>query len=192
MSALLLSNGYAAHDPGGKVRLRMLPDMTGGAEISPCGRYRPVLYRQWGVDNDCAPYSLFVGMNPSTADAHDDDPTIRREIGFSKRLGVGCYVKVNVADYRATDPRALLVPGVEPRSPDNLAQIMAKAHGATWVILAFGALKGRMREMAEETVSLLKQHRIPLHCLGVTADGSPRHPLYLRGDANLIEWKGWH
>lgn len=181
----------APHDPGGKARLRMLPGCSGGATFSPCTRYRTTLFRAWGIENDCAPYVLWIGMNPSTADAFTDDPTIRREIGHTIRLAASCYVKVNVADYRATDPRALLAEGVEPRSVDNLVAIMQKAHGASRVVAAWGTLRGRMREYAAETAALLAKHDIPLWCLGTTADGSPRHPLYVRGDTGLVRWEGW-
>ena len=70
------------HDPGGKVRL-VLPDgMRAGATFcGPSNCYRTLLWREWGDEG--APYALWIGMNPSTADATVDDRTVRREIGFT-------------------------------------------------------------------------------------------------------------
>ena len=173
-----------AHDPGGKVRLRLQPGVRGDALFSSCGRYRHWLSRKWGEED--APYALWIGMNPSTAEADIDDPTICREVGHTRRMGLTSYYKCNVMDYRATAPRSLLMPGVEPRSPHNLAHIVMLACAAERVILAYGVLHRRLRHYTDEMISSLGS--MPLWCMGMTADGSPRHPLYLRGDTELLLW----
>ena len=66
---------------------------------------------------------LWIGLNPSTADASFDDPTIGREIGFSMSWDCDAMVKCNIADYRATKPEALIAPNVEPCSRINLPMI---------------------------------------------------------------------
>ncbi|WP_262027608.1 DUF1643 domain-containing protein [Microvirga sp. Mcv34] len=175
------------HDPGGKVRLSLPCGVSGAGGFSDCGRYRQTLIREIGQIGDArGPFVLFVGMNPSTADATVDDPTVRREWGFARRLGFSRYVKANVMDYRATDPKDLLAPGVEPRSAENLPEIVRLAKMAGLVVMAFGALPKPLRHYANETVSALREAGVALHCLGYTADGSPRHPLYLRSDAPLL------
>ena len=71
------------HDPGGSRRFAMLPGVDGKAEFSPCGQYRYWLSRDWGFrrfSGGREPFVLWIGMNPSTAEAEVDDPTIRREI----------------------------------------------------------------------------------------------------------------
>ena len=73
------------------------------AVVSPCERYRYVLRRVFGS----GPAVMFVGLNPSTADEHRDDPTIRRCIGFAKRWGYGTVVVTNLYAWRATQPRDL-------------------------------------------------------------------------------------
>jgi hypothetical protein len=88
-------------------------DLGMGAEFSDCGTYRYALWRTW---NALQPGVLFVGLNPSTADATTDDPTIRRCIGFAKRWGYGGITMANVFAYRATDPREMTVLAPSARS----------------------------------------------------------------------------
>lgn len=174
-----------AHDPGGKTRLAMIPGVVGNAEFSPCGCYRHWLSRNWDwrlkTDGRCGPWALWIGMNPSTAEADVDDPTIRREMAFSKAMMIDVYVKVNVMDYRATDPKRLR--DVTPRSDRNLQFIKELADGAGKIICAWGALPKPLRRYADDVLTLL--HDKPLYCMGRTADGSPRHPLYLPGNASV-------
>ncbi len=51
------------------------------ATISDCGTYRYHLAREWSTGKPI----LFVMLNPSTADAGEDDPTIRKCLGFATR-----------------------------------------------------------------------------------------------------------
>ena len=167
------------HDPGGKVRLKLADDVSGGAVFSPCGRYRPLLTRDLAGGEGTI---LWIGMNPSTAAADVDDPTVRRETDFSRRWGFGRFVKANVMDFRATRPKDLLAEGVRPCSDDNLAIIRAEAAEAARIMLAFGALHPRLAHFAEEVVAALRADGRELFCLGLTKAGAPRHPLYLRKD----------
>lgn len=175
----------AAHDPGGKVRLRIAAGMIADAAFSSCGQYRHWLSRRWG---DNAGYALWIGMNPSTATAHVDDPTIRREIEFTKRIGFCAYFKTNVMDYRATNPRDL-VRIARPCSKRNLEEILKLALDATRVILAYGCIDPRLRNYPEAVEAMLAQTCAELWCLGTNKDGSPKHPLYVRGDAPLVRYR---
>jgi len=78
--------------------------VTGAAEISPCGLYRYTLWRWFGMGDRTV---RFIGLNPSTADANQDDPTIRRCADFARRWGFDRLCMVNLFAYRATDPREL-------------------------------------------------------------------------------------
>ena len=171
-------------------------------------QYRLWLTRDWSIDinhcRDCerayetdrpsphgdgasAPYVLFIGMNPSTADAYVNDPTIRREIAFTRRFGYASYVKVNVLDYRATKPATLLAPGVQPRSDNNLPTIKRYADGAALTIICWGKLPKSLRRYADDVLLALKGRE--LWCLGRNSDGSPKHPLYLAGDTPLERFR---
>ena len=172
------------HDPGGKVRLGLMPGVRGDATFSADGRYRQLM-RRWVGDAFPERYILFIGMNPSTADATVNDPTCAREWGFAQREGYDAMVKANVGDYRATDPKMLLVPGVEASSPDNLPAIVKAAAGADKVVLCHGKLNKALAPAGRALIETLRKDGIRLWCFGQNADGSTKHPLYLRADTPL-------
>lgn len=89
--------------------------MTGGAHLSACGAYRYALRRTW---DPARPAALFVGLNPSTADAERDDPTTRRCVRFARDWGFGGLLVGNLFAYRATRPRDLRA-AAEPVGPEN-------------------------------------------------------------------------
>ncbi|WP_375450930.1 DUF1643 domain-containing protein [uncultured Devosia sp.] len=176
------------HDPGGKVRLALPPGVQGDAVFSD-HQHRQIM-RRWTGEHFPPRYSLFIGMNPSTADAGVNDPTCAREWNFSLREGFTGMMKGNVGDYRATDPKALLGPGVIASSPANLPSLVAAAKGASLVVLCHGKLNRALLAPARELVTALRHHAVPIMCFGTNADGSPKHPLYLRLDTPLVEYEG--
>ncbi len=156
--------------------------MTGAdAVISEDGRYRYRLTRSW---DDTLPRMTFVMLNPSTADAEVDDPTIRRCIGFAQREDCGALVVVNLYAFRATDPKIMLraIDAVGPENDAYLADAFVSANGP--VVAAWGANADRGR--ASHVRKLAGATR--LHHLGLTKDGHPRHPLYVPGAWPLAEW----
>lgn len=177
----------AAHDPGGKVRLALMPGVNGDARFSDCGRYRQLM-RRWVGDDFPQRYVLFIGMNPSTADATANDPTCAREWTFANREGYSGMVKANVGDYRATDPKMLLAPGVVAVSEQNLPTIRTAAAAASLVIMCHGKLNKALAPAGKALVEALTADDIPLWCFGTNADGSPKHPLYLRADTPLVRF----
>jgi hypothetical protein len=178
-----------AHDPGGKVRLRLGAGVRGDVIMSADGRYRQRM-RRWLGDDFPEDYILFVGMNPSTADATVDDPTCAREWTFARREGFSAMVKCNVGDYRATDPKALVAPGISAVSAANLPVIREAANGAGRVVLCHGKLNKALAPAGRELVETLRADGIDLWCFGTNADGSPKHPLYLRADTPLVRFAG--
>jgi hypothetical protein len=177
------------HDPGGKVRLRLAPGVRGDAVMSADGRYRQIM-RRWIGEAFPERYIVFVGMNPSTADATVDDPTCAREWTLARREGFSGMIKCNVGDYRATDPKTLLAPGVAAVSDANLPAIREAAAHADTVVLCHGRLNRALAEAGRELVAALDKDGVELWCLGVNADGSPKHPLYLRADTPLVRYPG--
>src|SRR6185312_12359012 len=115
------------------------------AYISDCGRYRYGLGREW--DYPAKPALTFIMLNPSTADAEQDDPTIRRCIGFAKRDGFGALTVLNLYALRATDPREL-ERADDPKGPENdtMLRLHLKRGGtfvAAWGACAFARRRAR-------------------------------------------------
>ena len=116
---------------------------------------------------------MFVGLNPSTADETQDDPTIRRCIGYAKTWGYGALCMTNLFAFRATDPREMKR-HPEPIGPDNNKHLQECAEGAGLVIFAWGK-DGAHKKRDIQVESLIASP----HCLGLNKDGTPKHPLYL-------------
>jgi hypothetical protein len=157
--------------------------MKSTAIISEDGIYRYELTREW----DEGRHALWIMLNPSTADASQDDPTIRRCISFSQRWGFGGLRVCNLFALRATDPKELLgCP--DPVGPENDDYILKNAELASCVHLAWGT-KGALKGRAEAVVQLLRATgRQYLLCLGTTKDGHPKHPLYIRSDVQPLPY----
>jgi hypothetical protein len=156
------------------------------AIISDCGRYRYRLSRVW---DECDPVLVWVMVNPSTADALTDDPTIRRCISFARDWGYGGIVVVNLFALRATDPAALntFAPN-DPIGPLNNDHLLEAVAGED-VVCAWGAsIPDYWRHRPRGVVELMRQHGAHLHHLGLTKSGQPRHPLYLAGNTERTEW----
>ena len=154
------------------------------ASISECGRYRYALHRWWGRGD----FRLaFIMLNPSTADAELDDPTIRRCMGFARTLGYDGIRVFNLYAYRATKP-ADLWKADEPtggeRNDDLLRELLRQAKYQT-VIAAWGA--NAKADRVAQVMSWKGSEYV--QALGLTKDGAPRHPLYLRSDAQMLPFQ---
>jgi hypothetical protein len=159
------------------------------ATISPCGLYRYTLHRRIPSALRWIRPCLFVMLNPSTADASQDDPTIRRCLGFAKREGCTGLTVVNLFALRATDP-AELAKHDDPFGPDNHLHLRAQfdAHRTGIIVAAWGAHPMAHDLGNAEVFSELCS--LGALCLGMTKHGSPRHPLYVKSDQPLVPWKG--
>lgn len=139
--------------------------------FSPCRQYRYTLWREWDMLNP--KYAMFVGLNPSTADETQDDPTIRRCVGFAKAWGYGALCMTNLFAFRATDPKVMKAAS-DPIGPDNDEWLKRMAAGASVIVAAWGT-HGCLGHRNIVVMDLLPG----LMCLGKTKDDYPRHPLYL-------------
>lgn len=151
------------------------------ASISGDGMYRWTLERRWG---EPTPFVMWIMLNPSTADADKDDPTIRRCMSYSKAWGYGAMGVVNLFAFRATSP-ADMKAAADPVGPDNNATILVNAIRASKVIAAWGS-HGTFRGRSGEVRQLLMSRGVPLYCLERSKDGQPKHPLYLKGDLQPV------
>lgn len=160
---------------GGSSRQKYLDS---SAEISADGLYRYELARRLSRGTRTI---LFVGLNPSTATAAEDDPTVRREVSFARHWGFDCYMKGNLYAYRSTDPMALDHAG-DPVGPKNLEALERMVRRSEVVVAAWGTtrLTRQARQIADWIASLDMTH-----CLDLNKDGSPKHPLYVSQDTLL-------
>lgn len=162
------------------------------AEISPCGRYRYRLTRTWDVRS---PSLGWVMLNPSTADAALDDPTIRRCTSFAKAAGFGGITVANLFAWRATQPAELLTPDDPFGSPRNVEVLEALLAEHDTVVAAWGAKFNDIRRKRAggdhpKTIrAMAGRHGTRLVCLGTTKDGSPKHPLYVGSAQPFTPWE---
>lgn len=177
-----------AHDPGGKVRLKLPDGVVGGATFSECGRYRQALTRDWTPEGAAPRAVLFVGMNPSVAAADVSDPTCHRELMFARDWGFTRYLKGNVLDWRATLPKDIPADPALACSPANIRALVDMAHEAELIVLAYGKLHKRFQSVVQEVLRAMQATGKPLQCLGLNKDGSAKHPLYLRKDTPLRDF----
>ena len=179
-----MSTTMDKHSPISDENLRAITRSMTGAVIDNSAQRRYLLWRRWdwGAQN-----VNFVMLNPSTADETVDDPTIRRCCGFAKDWGYGGVVVTNLFAWRATKPADVVAAcnaGIDVTGDlnDLCIPIIADACGA--IVCAWGA-KPWARERAEQVVKLLRKPNRTLWCLGLTRDGSPRHPLYVTATSPL-------
>ncbi len=160
---------------------------TRGATFSPCGEYRYELLR-WIKPKPKGTMGTisFVMLNPSTADAFQEDPTVRRCLGFAYEWGYEYVRVVNIFAFRATDPNAMIRRD-DPIGEHNDRYISKAADESNCVVIAWGA-HGSVKGRGDEVRSMLMDLRHDdVHQIGMpTQAGHPRHPLYLKGDTPLI------
>ncbi|MGD0678540.1 MAG: DUF1643 domain-containing protein [Polyangiaceae bacterium] len=159
------------------------PRPAAGAVVK--GDYRYLLWRTFGSPGGRL---LFVMLNPSTADASWDDPTVRRCIRFGAALGYGSLEICNLFALRATDPREILQHD-DPIGPENDSHIRDALSRASTVVAAWGALARHSRiarRVLQVREMLACKHEV--HALALTKFGCPRHPLYLPRSQTLTPY----
>ncbi|MGH3410038.1 MAG: DUF1643 domain-containing protein [Streptosporangiaceae bacterium] len=148
------------------------------------GPYRYLLTRRWGPDR----VVCFIMLNPSTATAEQDDPTVTRCRGFARREGCGGMVIVNLFGLRSPSPRMLLY-HPEPIGPSNDETVFAQAGQANIAVAAWGTAGSQPRLASRRDKVEAALSGISLWCLGTTKAGEPRHPLMARTETPLIPWE---
>lgn len=160
----------------------MTVEIMKSAAISINEKYRWWLKREWDATKGAC---VFIGLNPSTADATNDDPTLRRCISFAKKFGCGSVIMVNLFAYRATSPKQMLA-YADPIGGENDFWLRHHCNdlNTKLVICAWGTHGAHLnRDRFILNSFLLGNSR--LCCLGKTKGGHPRHPLYVPNATEL-------
>ena len=157
-----------------KTRTHQKEDAWSEAIYSDCEIYRYALTRTWAPSGKRL---LYIMLNPSKATEVQNDPTIERCERRARALGFGGFRAVNIFGLRETDPK-LMRAHKKPEGPDNAAMLIQGCDWADTVLAAWGA-HGDHQRQGYRTRDLLRDTRRPIHTLGLTKAGHPRHPLYI-------------
>ena len=158
--------------------------MRKNAVIDPTELYRYSLWREWDTN---APRVAFVMLNPSRADATNDDPTLLRCISFAQSWGYGSLEVVNLFAYRASKP-AELKKVTDPVGSENDYYIEKAVKLANKIIVAWGN-QSILRDRYKVVLNMLAGlSAFELYCLGTTKKGHPYHPLYVKGNTKPVKY----
>lgn len=123
-----------------------------------------------------------VGLNPSTATELADDPTVMRCWKLAKREGFDAFCMLNLFALRSTDPKKLYSTN-DPVVSDNDKWLIVISQRAVFTVAAWGT-HGAFMNRGETIKKLIPN----LKCLGITKEGYPKHPLYMRKDVEIIPY----
>ncbi len=158
----------------------------GAAIISDCGTYRYTLTRsRYADERPDRGTALWCMLNPSTANAEQDDATIRRCRGFAHDWKCNGLTVVNLYALRATDPNELWK-HEDPVGPDNDHHLRTIACEYGDVLCAWGA--NAKPERVKAVIAIFKEAGARMWCLGTTKHGMPKHPLYIAADTKPVRW----
>jgi hypothetical protein len=151
---------------------------SSGAHFSACRKYRYYLWRIW---DETKPMVAFIGLNPSTANESENDPTIRRVVSFANSWGFGGVYMLNLFAYCSPYPKELNV--CDDPVFDNDYYLKFIASTVDEIIFAWGNYK----EAKERSIHVSKMFP-DAKCLIKNNDGTPRHPLYVPGNTKPISF----
>lgn len=153
-----------------------------GAVFDHTRSYRFLLWRFW----DERPRMLFVGLNPSTANELNEDPTIRRLCGFAQKWGYGGLYACNLYAYISSIPEVL--DRVEAIHKGNYPAIKMATSLSNLTVVGWG--DGIKHVPNGHTVAkhVREEYLNSPMCFGLTKEGNPKHPLYLNSETELAEF----
>ncbi|MEM9769930.1 MAG: DUF1643 domain-containing protein, partial [Cyanobacteria bacterium P01_D01_bin.71] len=160
-----------------------LANIQRSAQFDATGQYRYWLKREW--DADQAGIALIM-LNPSRADQHQDDPTLRRCIRLAQHWQFGHLTVVNLFAYCTASPK-ILQTVAQPVGVGNDQHILQACHTASQIVLAWGNW-GSLQQRDQAILKLLRPFCDRLYCLGRNQTGQPRHPLYVPRHTSLQPW----
>lgn len=160
----------------GRLFVHPMP-MIREAMFDETGKYRYQLSRIW---DPTRPPAVFIMLNPSLANFDAEDPTVFGAIDFALRWNTGGLLVVNVFAYISPYPadlKAAHKAGLDPVGAGNDAHLQA-VHRASGISIAAWGAHARFLDRHGDVLKMLRAIK-PVHCLAVTEDGYPGHPLYI-------------
>lgn len=152
-----------------------------GAEFSECRNYRYALWRIWDTGK---PLVMFIGLNPSTANETDNDPTIKSVCRIARNNGYGGVYMMNCYPYISTDPKGLYItPDTQAMNFKKLYEIGKKCKD---VVFSWGNFSEVTHDIGYSLMQLFPLAKV----LKINKNGSPRHPLYCKSDTKFISFNG--
>ncbi len=150
-----------------------------GAIFSEDRKYRYALWRVW---NPARAILLQIGLNPSDANEFKNDPTVTRGIVRADRTGYGGFFMANLYGFVSTDPKTLLNNGdsVGELTDYYLKQMIELSERQ---LCGWGSFKP-VQARASIVLSMIPEP----YCLGINADGQPKHPLYIGYDKPMVKY----
>jgi hypothetical protein len=163
----------------GKDEVVKSENINKGAEFSADRKYRYALWRIW---DESKPLVMFIGLNPSTANEDENDPTIRSVERISKHNGYGGFYMMNCWPFVSTDPAGLSTSGGTLYNDIKLKEISEKCQD---IVFAWG----NFEIVKMQGVDYILSRRFPnAKALKLNKNGSPKHPLYCKSDTVLINY----
>lgn len=153
------------------------------AFLSSCRSFRYWLTRVW---DEQLPILAVIGVNPSTADEKEDDATIRKDMGFARRLGYGGILKLNVGAFRSTDPTNWRK-AADPIGPLNTAAHV-RGYADEFSVQRVAVAWGKNGSYAPAQCAAICKAFPELWCWGRNRDGTPRHTLMLPYSTELVRF----
>ncbi len=165
------------------IRTHVKDDAPSTAEYSDCENYRYALTRVW---DSAGQKVMFVMLNPSTATEVQNDPTVERCERRARALGFGAFRVTNIFAWRDTDPFKMRK-AKEPVGPLNDKAILDGCDWADLIVAAWGT-HGEHLGRGAFVEKLLRETTTPIHHLGLSKAGHPKHPLYIAYSQQPMLW----
>lgn len=169
--------------------MTMTVPQINGALFSPDRKHRFKLWRSIGNEHKYGDLAvLFIGLNPSTANETQDDPTIRRCEEFAKQWGFSKMYMGNLFSYVTAYPKELTVENCLKNDDENRLALSKMARESLRVVLCWGN-NGWIRNQGKEIAEYIDtQSTCPPVCFGINKNGQPKHPLYLPKNAEVMTY----
>ncbi|HKU52765.1 MAG TPA: DUF1643 domain-containing protein, partial [Nitrospira sp.] len=162
--------------------------MKSSAIFSECGLYRYELRREWASNKP--PYCALM-LNPSTADATRNDPTVVRQLRRASHSGYGSLIVLNLGAGRNTDPKKWLVmpDPIGPKNFDYIRRAFNEVKNRKGiVVVGWGSHAINRMQDVRKVIRIAESCEITLHCLGLSQSGQPVHPLYVSYRQQPVLW----